>query len=137
MKRAVLVGLCLLAASAAHAQLRDPTLYTLHCSGCHGADGHGAPASGIPDLAQSGGYAIVPQGRAYLAQVPGIAQSRLDDATAARLLNYVLRHYSATTLPANFVPYSAIEVGKLRANTASDAETRRNAVLAAMAARSR
>ena len=24
-----------------------PTLYTLHCSGCHGEAGHGVPASGV------------------------------------------------------------------------------------------
>jgi mono/diheme cytochrome c family protein len=119
---------------AGHAEMKLSTLYTLHCSGCHGAAGHGAPAAGIPDLGYAGSYVVLPQGRAYLAQVPGISQSRLDDATAARMLNYVLMRFSAASLPAGFVPYSAAEVGQLRADKASDAETRRAAVLAGLAA---
>jgi mono/diheme cytochrome c family protein len=105
------------------------TLYTLHCSGCHGASGHGVPARGIPDLAQAGGYVALPEGRAYLVQVPGISQSRLDDATAARMLNYVLTRFSAAELPADFRPYDVAEVSRLRGQAASDAETRRAVVL--------
>ncbi len=107
-----------------------PALYTLHCSGCHGASGHGVPARGIPDLALAGSYVVLPEGRTYLVQVPGISQSRLDDATAARILNYVLTRFSAADLPADFRPYSAAEVTGLRAQAASDAETRRAAILA-------
>jgi mono/diheme cytochrome c family protein len=53
------------------------TTYTLHCSGCHGAQGHGVPDAGIPDLHDSGAYVAIPAGRAYLVQVPGLSQSRL------------------------------------------------------------
>ncbi len=109
--------------------------YTLHCSGCHGAAGHGVPAAGIPDLAYAGSYVVLPEGRAYLAQVPGISQARLDDATAAQMLNYVLARFSAASLPPNFVPYTEAEMHVLRADKASDAETRRAAILAGLAAR--
>jgi mono/diheme cytochrome c family protein len=108
------------------------TLYTWHCSGCHGADGHGVPAAGIPDLHDAGSYVVLPEGRAYLAQVPGISQSHLDDATAARMLNYVLARFSAASLPTGFAPYTEAEVGLLRTDRASDAETRRAAIIATL-----
>jgi mono/diheme cytochrome c family protein len=130
MKRAL--ALLLLAAPAAHAGMPLAAKYTLHCSGCHGATGHGVPSAGIPDLAYAGGYVVLPQGRAYLAQVPGISQSRLDDATAAQMLNYVLTRFSAATLPPDFAPYTETEMHVLRTDKASDAETRRAAILAGL-----
>jgi mono/diheme cytochrome c family protein len=132
MRQAAAAMLALIAAGPARADAGLATLYTWHCSGCHGAGGHGVPAAGIPDLHDAGSYVALPEGRAYLAQVPGISQSQLDDATAARLLNYVLARFSAGSLPAGFAPYTAAEVGLLRANRASDAETRRAAILAAL-----
>jgi hypothetical protein len=71
-------------------------------------------------------------GREYLIQVPGLAQSRLDDATAARLLNWILQRFSADRLPADFAPYTAQEVTRSRPDKASDAKTRRDAILAEM-----
>jgi len=130
MKRAAAV-LCVLAGSAVAAPME--TLYTLHCSGCHGAQGHGVPEAGIPDLHDSGSYVAIPAGRAYLVQVPGLSQSRLDDALAARLLNYILVRFSADRLPPDFKPYTKAEVTALRADKASDAETRRAAILSALA----
>ncbi len=114
---------------AARAEMGLPTLYLLHCSGCHGATGHGVPERGIPDLQHAGSYVALPQGRAYLVQVPGISQSHLDDATATRILNYVLARFSAADLPADFKPYTVDEVTRLRADKASDAETRRALIL--------
>jgi mono/diheme cytochrome c family protein len=111
----------------------DPSLlssYTLHCSGCHGTQGTGVPEKGIPNLAEAGSYVATPAGRAYLVQVPGISQSRLGDEDAARMLNYVLKRFSAASLPAGFLPYTAGEVAALRGNKASDAVTRRRAILA-------
>ncbi len=90
------------------------------------------PAAGIPDLHDAGSYVALPEGRAYLVQVPGFSQSHLDDATAARMLNYVLARFSAASLPTDFTPYTAQEVGHLRADKASDAETRRAAILAGL-----
>ncbi len=119
--------LCAMAFPAA----AEPSLlssYTLHCSGCHGTLGAGVPDKGIPNLADAGSYVGTPAGRAYLVQVPGISQSQLDNETAARMLNYVLHRFSV--LPVGFVGYTAAEVGLLRQDKASDAETRRNALLA-------
>jgi mono/diheme cytochrome c family protein len=113
------------------------TLYTLHCSGCHGAAGHGVPSAGIPDLHDAGSYVVTPAGRAYLVSVPGLAQSSLDDAAAARMLNYVLRRFSGDALPADFKPYSVDEVSRLRADVASDAVNRRDRILAELKARGR
>jgi len=127
-----LMAFCLAAGSAAAATQSLPTLYTLHCSGCHGAQGHGVPEAGIPDLHDSGSYVAIPAGRAYLVQVPGLSQSRLDDALAAQLLNYVLTRFSADRLPPDFIPYTQAEVAALRADKASDAETRRAAILSAL-----
>jgi mono/diheme cytochrome c family protein len=129
---ALAAALACASAQLANAEPRTSTLYTLHCSGCHGADGHGVPQAGIPDLHDAGGYVVIPAGRAYLVQVPGLSQSRLDDATAARLLNYVLQRFSSDRLPPNFRPYTTAEVTMLRRDKASDAETRRQAILAAM-----
>jgi mono/diheme cytochrome c family protein len=131
-KRLVMAGLAIIGARPAHADQNMITLYTLHCSGCHGANGHGIPDKGIPDLHESGSYVALPAGRAYLVQVPGLSQSRLDDATAARLLNYVLQRFSADQLPPGFAPYTTQEITALRADKASDAETRRHAILSAL-----
>ncbi|HVW69115.1 MAG TPA: cytochrome c [Steroidobacteraceae bacterium] len=106
------------------------TLYTLNCSGCHGAGGLGVPEAGIPNLNEAGRYVRTQPGREYLIEVPGLSQSRLDDATAARLLNWVLRRFSAERLPVNFKPYTAAEVRRFRADKISDPKTRREAILA-------
>jgi mono/diheme cytochrome c family protein len=108
------------------------TVYTLNCSGCHGAEGVGVPEVGIPNLNEAGRFVRTELGREYLIQVPGLSQSRLDDATAARLLNWILRKFSADRLPTDFTPYTAAEVTHFRADKASDAKTRRDAILAEM-----
>jgi hypothetical protein len=117
------------------AEMPLQTVYTLNCSGCHGAQGLGVPEAGIPNLNDAGRYVSTKLGREYLIQVPGLAQSRLDDATAARLLNWVLRQFSANRLPADFKPYTAAEVARFRADKASDPKTRRDAILAELRSR--
>lgn len=116
-------------AGSAHADPSLQTVYTLNCSGCHGASGHGVPTAGIPDLNDAGSYVSTSLGREYLIEVPGLSQSRLDDATAARLLNWVLRKFSADRLPADFKPYTAAEVTQFRADKVSDPNARRQAIL--------
>ena len=116
-------------ATSATAEIPLPMLYTLNCSGCHGADGRGVPEAGIPDLNDAGRYLRTELGRRYLIQVPGLSQSRLDDATAARILNWILHRFSADHLPADFAPYTTGEVARFRSDKASDAKTRRDAIL--------
>ena len=128
-------GLFLLAlAGVAHADPSLQTLYTLNCSGCHGAGGHGVPTAGIPDLNDAGSYVSTALGREYLIEVPGLSQSRLNDAIAARLLNWVLLKFSADRLPKAFKPYTSAEVTHFRANKLSDPNTRRQAILAELRA---
>jgi hypothetical protein len=87
--------------------------YARNCQGCHGHFGFSVDE--IPILKDRVGYfAHTPQGRAYLVQVPNVAQAHLSDERLARLLNWVLGTYSATQLPVGFEPYTAEEVGGLR-----------------------
>ena len=90
--------------------------YVLHCSACHGHDGRGSPGL-VPSLFELAPVLGDPRGRAYLASVPGVAQAPLSDERIARLLNWVLDEYSDTRVTP---PYSAAEVGKLRASPLRD-----------------
>jgi len=128
--RVLFVTASVASGAAARADQSLQTLYTLNCSGCHGAGGLGVPEAGIPNLNEAGRYVRTTLGREYLIEVPGLSQSRLDDATAARLLNWVLRKFSAERLPPDFKPYSAAEVTRFRADKVSDPKARRDAILA-------
>ena len=93
----------------------DPSLdYTLHCQGCHQAGGIGLEGS-VPELKDSVARLVsLPGGREYIARVPGVAQSQLDDAAVAALLNWLLAYFDPAHLPADFRPFTAEEVGPLR-----------------------
>ena len=130
LRRVLFAAVYVALVADARAQQSLQTLYTLNCSGCHGAEGRGVPDAGIPNLNEAGGYVGTPLGREYLIEVPGLSQSRLDDATAARLLNWVLQKFSAERLPADFKPYTTAEVTRFRADKVSDPKKRRDAVLA-------
>ncbi|HXC50793.1 MAG TPA: hypothetical protein VN634_07920 [Candidatus Limnocylindrales bacterium] len=95
----------------------DPSLdYTLHCQGCHQAGGVGLEGS-VPELKGSVARLVsLPGGREYIARVPGVAQSQLDDAALAALLNWLMAYFDAAHLPADFRPFTAEEVGPLRKN---------------------
>lgn len=108
--------------------------YTLECQGCHRADGSGTPGS-VPPLVGAGRFLRVPGGREYLARVPGVAQAPLDDAQTAAVLNWVLRRFSASDLPADFTPYTAEDVHRLRQTPLLDVEKERAKLLAALAGR--
>jgi len=87
----------------------------LGCQGCHLEDGRGFPQRGVPALnGFVGNFLQVPGGREYLVQVPGAAQSELSDERLAEVLNWMLRTFSPAQLPADFRPYTASEVGRLR-----------------------
>ncbi len=116
-------------ATAALADTPLPVLYTLHCSGCHGEDGKGVPSRGIPNLNDAGRYLAVAEGRQYLIEVPGVSQSALNNDIVAQLLNYMLVRFSREHLPEPFVPYSSGEVAKYRADKASNAPSRRQAIV--------
>lgn len=77
--------------------------YVLHCSGCHGMNGQGTLAGGIPPFPDSVGHiAGIDIGRTYIVHVPGVVSTSMTDAEIAEVINYVLdawgdgaRHFSA------------------------------------------
>ncbi len=102
----------LLASSTVFADAR--TDYMLNCQGCHAADGRGSEGH-VPDLRQELGLLLrAPGGREYLVQVPGSRNAAIDDAALAAVLNWMLPTFSSTTLPGNFMPYTANEIARLR-----------------------
>ena len=111
---APLLTILCLAGTAAHAQ--PPELdYVQFCAGCHGFDGAGSARNDVPDIRNNVSHlAAVPSGRAFLIQVAGVAQAPLDDTALARLMNWLLARFDPAHLPADFEPYSADEVGRLR-----------------------
>ncbi len=111
-------------AASAEPLSREAQDYALQCQGCHGPDGAGIVGS-VPTLHGVGRLAATPAGRAYLAQVPGVANASLSDARLAALLGFVLARWSARELPAHFVPYTAAEVARLRAQPLLDAPAAR------------
>ena len=105
--------------------------YLLHCSGCHRPDGTGS-APDVPSLRGAvGSLVATPEGRAYIARVPEVAQSPLDDDDLARLLNWVLREFNSETLPKRFRPLDGDEVGAARARILPDPIRARAAIVGA------
>jgi len=105
--------------------------YAVTCQGCHLGDGSGTDT--VPRLAGSvARFLRVPGGREYVARVPGVAQAPLDDAATAAVLNWMLKRFDAEHLPADFVPYSATEVGTLRRSPLIDVQTVRRRLLDAL-----
>ena len=106
--------------------------YALQCQGCHLADGAGTAGS-VPALAGSvARFVRVPGGREYVVRVPGAAQSTLDDAALAALMNWLLPHFDAAHLPADFAPYTAEEIGRARRQPLVDVDGTRRALLRAI-----
>lgn len=115
---------------AANTDARNRTNYLLHCSGCHQPDGGGRPDNGIPRMSgQVGHFLRLPEGRAFLVQVPGTSQSSLNDADTAAMLNWMLRAISPNEVPSDFVPYTTDEVTRLRAVPLNDAPHTRQLVV--------
>lgn len=95
--------------------------YRLHCMGCHQLDGTGSPDNGIPSMRDEVGHFLrVPDGRAYLSQVPGTLNTPLNDAETAELLNWVMANIGRSSIPAGFKPYTAEDVRGYRASVPQD-----------------
>ena len=88
--------------------------YILKCQGCHRPDGSGDAASNPPLTGKVARFLAAPGGRAYLGRVPGVATTDLDDKRLADLLNWTLYRFDRAHVPANFKPYDAAEIGRLR-----------------------
>jgi hypothetical protein len=112
--------LCCLPAGATGEPHAD---YMLHCQGCHGPDGSGAPG-GVPSFRGNvAKFLSVPGGREYLIRVPGTSQSELSNHRVASLLNWMVRTFDAENVPTRFEPFSADEVARLRRPPLIDVET--------------
>jgi hypothetical protein len=111
--RAALAGALALIATGAHAY--EPNVnYQLQCMGCHHADGSGEPGR-VPSVRGTlVPFAMRADGRDFLVRVPGVAQSPLSDEETAALLNWMARNLSDVPLPADFVDFTAAEVGRWR-----------------------
>jgi hypothetical protein len=89
--------------------------WTLNCQGCHRLDGSGSEGT-APSLAGTvAKFLWVPGGREYLIRVPGVATSPLSDADLAEVMNWMLWRYDREHLPFNFRPFTAADMGSLRA----------------------
>jgi hypothetical protein len=120
--------------SIGSATTSDPHLdYVLHCQGCHQAEGQGLAGS-VPQLKDSVAHLVsMPGGREYLSRVPGVAQSQLDDAAVALLLNWLLEYFDAAHLPDDFRPFTAQEIAPLRRRPLVEASKARAALFHAAA----
>ena len=97
------------------------SLYVVHCAGCHSMDGSGHPAQGVPSMRGALGHFLrLPEGRAFLVQVPGVNNAGLSDAQIADLTNWMVPQFSADTAPPGWAPYRAAEVARFRAQRPGD-----------------
>jgi mono/diheme cytochrome c family protein len=102
------------AACSGPAAAYEPRInYMLQCMGCHTPDGSGEPGR-VPSVkATLVPFAKSADGRRFLVQVPGAAQSTLSDAELAELLNWMIQNLSAAK-PAHFTRFTAAEVASSR-----------------------
>jgi mono/diheme cytochrome c family protein len=127
--RLLLVLAAVVAAVPAARAASPAVAYALNCQGCHRADGSGTPGS-VPALAGSvGRFLRIPGGREYLVQVPGVAQAPLDDAAIAGVLNWIVERFDRAGAPADFAPYTASEVARLRRQPLTDVDAVRERLL--------
>jgi hypothetical protein len=88
--------------------------FQLQCMGCHRADASGEEGR-VPSMRQTlVHFSMLPEGREYLLRVPGVAQSPLSDLETAALLNWLARNLSDVRPPADFIDFTAEEVGRFR-----------------------
>lgn len=109
------------------------SLYVVHCAGCHSMDGSGHPAQGVPSMRGALGHFLrLPEGRAFLVQVPGVNNAGLSDAQIADLTNWMVPQFSADTAPPGWAPYRADEVAGYRARRPTDVGAVRRGLVEAL-----
>ncbi|HEY6417683.1 MAG TPA: cytochrome c [Candidatus Binataceae bacterium] len=133
--RAAVLAMVIGVLAPAHTALGQPAsqLYLLNCWGCHRPNGEEIPGT-APSLKGAADFLRVPGGRAYLIRVPGVAESALDDAQVAAVMNWILNSFSKDRLAADFTPYDAAEIRKYRAERMLDVVGTRKALVAKMIA---
>ena len=104
-----------------------------HCSGCHLADGSGAPDKGIPSMRDAlGRFLQVRGGREFIAQVPGVMNAPLGDRDVADLMNWLLPYVARSTIPSDTEPYTADEIARLRKSRPLDVLATRRELVATL-----
>lgn len=122
-------------APAPQGELSPQANYVLRCLGCHRPDGAGSPAGGIPDFNNYvASFAETERGREYLMHVPGVVGASLSDNEIAEVMNYIMQRWGGTSLRANFQPFSAEEVARLRQTNVGDVVKYRRIVVAELQA---
>jgi len=94
----------------------------------------GGPSLFVRGPGAVGHFLRLPEGRAFLVQVPGTSNSALSDAQIAVLLNWMLPQFSREEIPPDFVPYTAEEVTRLRNQRLDDVAATRAAIVTRLAA---
>ena len=116
---ATLLLSCLVAPAAANPRYD----YLLHCGGCHLENGAGDPPE-VPSLREDLSTIIaIPEGRAYVARVPGASQAPLSDAGLAAVLNWILETFDDDA--GDFRRFTAREIAGYRGTTLMDPLRRR------------
>jgi hypothetical protein len=122
--RSLLLGLCLLSIVPASGVAGTDSArknFRLYCMGCHQMDGSGSPVNGIPSMRDEVGHFLrLPEGRAYLSQVPGTLNTPLSDGDTAELLNWVLVNLGRSSTPSDFLRYTAEDVRAYRTSIPED-----------------
>jgi hypothetical protein len=128
--RNLVLGAGLLVGGIGHAEPNPRFDYVLYCAGCHLENGGGDPPE-VPDLRRDMDVLIrMPEGRAYLARVPGSADAPITDAQLAGVLNWMM----ATFYPEQrFEDYTAREIVGYRRTPLLDPLKLRAALLAGQA----
>lgn len=77
-----------------------------------------------------GFFTHLPEGRAFLVQIPGVAQAPLDNAEVAEVLNWILLNFSLEQPPEDFEPCTPEEVGEYRGQRLRETTKTREHLLA-------
>jgi hypothetical protein len=112
------------------------TNYQLYCMGCHVADGSGLPGK-VPSIRETlVGFALLDDGRRFLVQVPGSAQSPLSNGDTAQLLNWMIRNLALEKAPAALRDFTEGEVAGYRSQRLVTVRATRAQLLARIRAKS-
>ena len=116
---AALLPVLALAAVQPH---RPPNVnYALFCMGCHTPEGEGSVLGRIPQLKGSvGHFTRLPEGRRYVANIPGVINAELGPEDTAALLNWVVTTYGGASRPEAFEPFTGEEVKRHWSNAPGD-----------------
>lgn len=112
----------------ARAEHRALFNYQMFCQGCHAADGTGHKS--VPELKNfMHKFMASQQGREYLVQVPGAANSVLDDEQLTEVMNWMLRNFTDSSNAPTWKPYEVHEISEYRQSPLYETvEYRRNLI---------